>query len=69
MITINSEQYREVRCTRCKNFIVYEKDAMGTLAYKCPKCEYMNIIKLTVLKTKANLDKMELYLIKPKGGE
>ena len=66
---INNDRYREVRCFKCKNFIVYEKDAMGTLAYKCPKCNHMNVIKLTVLKTKANLNKMSMYLINPKGGE
>ena len=69
MTLINGELYREVRCSGCKHFIVYEKDTIGTLAYKCPKCSTNNMIKLTMLKTKANINKMNNYLIQPKGGE
>lgn len=66
---INGRQYREVRCQNCKNYIVYEDDAIGRLAHKCPKCGYLNEIVLKMLKTKANIEKMMKYLVNPKGGE
>jgi phage FluMu protein Com len=62
-IIINGEQYREVRCERCKSYICYERDVIGIIAHKCSKCGFLNEIKLTMLETKANKNKIQLYLV------
>jgi len=68
MIMINNKEYRELRCFHCRNFIVYE-NVIGEIAYRCPKCGYLNEFQLKALKTKSNLDKINKFLLPTKGGE
>lgn len=54
MIIISGKQYKELRCYRCQNFIVYHSISAGILYYKCPRCNYENEFTFKYLKTKDN---------------
>lgn len=70
MVTIDGKILREIRCPDCKAFVAYDHDLLGTLVKQCPKCGRQNTFVFKQLKTRANLDRIEAYLIeKLKGGE
>lgn len=70
MITINGKDYKELRCYKCQNFIVFHNYAVGIVYYKCPRCDYENEFSFKYLKTKANKDRMKKFEVSNlKGGE
>ncbi len=54
MITINGKQYKELRCSKCQRFIVYQNVAAGVLCITCPKCGHFNEWIFKYLKTEEN---------------
>lgn len=54
MITINGNEYRELRCTKCRKFFIYEYIFTGRLAIQCPRCGELNEFILKHLNTKEN---------------
>lgn len=54
MITINNKQYKELRCSACQKFIVYQNVAAGILCYICPKCGHLNEFLFKYIKTDEN---------------
>lgn len=54
MITINGKEYKELRCSKCQKFIIYQNVSAGTLCFQCPKCDYLNEWTFKYLKTDEN---------------
>ena len=54
MITINSKEYKELRCAKCQKFIVYQNVAAGILCYICPRCDNINEFTFKYLKNDEN---------------
>jgi phage FluMu protein Com len=67
MITINSKVYKELRCSKCQKFIVYQNVAAGVLCYICPRCEHLNEFVFKYLKNDENEEMMKKkYQVEPK---
>ena len=54
MITINGKHYKELRCSKCQKFIVYQNIAAGALCYICPRCKQINEFMFKYLKSGEN---------------
>lgn len=54
MITINNKQYKELRCSQCQKFVVYQNVSAGILCLQCPKCGFLNEWTFRYLKTEEN---------------
>lgn len=54
MITINSKNYRELRCKACRKFFIYEYIYAGRLALQCSRCSELNEFEFKHLNTKEN---------------
>lgn len=69
MITINGKQYKELRCSKCQKFIIYQNVAAGILCFICPRCDTVNEFNFKYLKNDENEAMIKKdYQLKPKGG-
>lgn len=70
MITINSKDYRELRCLNdnCRKLFLYERIKLGKVAWICDRCGTLNERDFNMLKTKDNMSSIEDSLV-VKGGE
>lgn len=51
MITLNEKKYKELRCSQCQKFIVYQNVAAGILCYICPRCNFVNEFTFKYMKS------------------
>lgn len=56
MMTINGLPVRELRCTKCRAFITYERILAGYIVHNCPKCGEKNSFTFKFLNVPANRD-------------
>ena len=56
MITLNNKAYRELRCSKCRKFILYEYIFAGRVAYQCPRCGEFNEFNFKHMNTKESND-------------
>lgn len=69
MIEINGEPYRELRCSKCRKLICYER-VRGKICYLCPRCGENNFFNFTELSEWKKTDRIKVLKIKDiKGGE
>ena len=59
MIVFEGKSYRELRCSNCRLFIVYEYIFAGRIAIKCKRCDHLNIFVFRHLRTQENKDTIE----------
>lgn len=71
MITINGKDYKELRCSKCQRFIIYQNISAGIVFFQCPKCGNANEFTFKYLKTGDNeaMIKSNYQLKIKKGGE
>jgi len=71
MIKYNDKQYKELRCAKCQNFVIYHNISAGYALYQCPGCSFVNEWTFKYLKTKENTKKIEddFQLVTTEGGE
>jgi len=63
-ITINGKKVKELRCSRCQRFIVYQNIAAGIVIYQCPRCGLLNEFTFRYLKTEEMENKIRTdYMI------
>jgi phage FluMu protein Com len=68
MIEINGEDYRELRCAKCRKLICYER-VIGKICYICPRCNEVNSFNFTGVNEWRKNDKIKLLKIYKKDGE
>ncbi len=71
MIKFKDRQYKELRCAKCQNFVIYHNISAGYALYQCPACGFVNEWTFKYLKTKANVKRIEddFQLVTSEGGE
>lgn len=68
MIEINGQQYRELRCSKCRKLICYE-NVRGKICYICPRCQEMNFFNFTEVSDWKKNDKIKVLRVYKKDGE
>lgn len=68
MIEINGENYRELRCSKCRKLICYEK-VTGKICYICPRCDEINNFNFTGLSEWKKTGRIKILKVYKQEGE